>query len=296
MRRTSVAIALFTLSSLIGALPALATYHIMVIDQVFPGIEQAPHAQYVMLRTQAPLQTAVFGQPLPVSDAGGNPLGTFATFCTTPKQSCVLPAVSPACSAGDCPQPFDANNRHILVATPWAQDLFCVTADLVATGVLPFPNGRVCWGECSVQPEPPTCTSGPVDCVAYGAFTGNNAPFGSPAMAPMLGEALTADPNRMNQFLAQNDPLLDNSVGFSVGAPAPENFHGDRGAIDGLAGDADGTGSVDASDIDATLDALFETDSRCDLAIARRGADANLDTRVNAADIVAAIRIVAAAA
>jgi hypothetical protein len=292
MRRASAAIAFFTVSILATALPASATYHIIVIDQIFPGIEEAPHAQYVMVRTQAPLQTAVFGQPLPVFDAAGNPLGTFGTFCTTPKQSCVLPAVSPACSAGGCPQPFDANKRHILVATPWAQDLFCVTADLVATGVLPFPNGRVCWGECSVQPEPPTCTSGPVDCLAYGNFTGNNSPFGSPAMAPMLGEALVADPERMNQFLMPNDPLLDDSLGFSAGTATPENFHGDQGAIDGLAGDPDGNGSVDASDVDAELDVLFETDNRCSLPTTRRGADANFDTRVSAADVIATIRIV----
>ena len=291
MRRTSAAIALFMVSILVAALPAQATFHLMVVDQVLPGLEQAPHAQYVMLRSQAPFQVAVHGQPFSVFDAAGNSLGTFATFCNNPS-SCSLPAVSPACSAGGCPSPVEADNRHILAATPWAQELFCVTADLVATGVLPYPDGRVCFGDCDLRAD---CGSGPVDCVAYGNFTGANAPFGSPAMSPMLGEALVADPARPNQFLMPNDPLLDDSKGFSAGTPTPENFHGDRGAIDGLAGDPQGTGVLDVGDIAAEVSVLFETDRRCSLLAARRGADANLDTRINAADIVATIRIVSAA-
>jgi hypothetical protein len=202
--------------------------------------------------------------------------------------------VSPACSAGDCPQPFDSNGRHILVATPLAEELFCVTADLVATGVLQYPNGRVCFGDCDLRAD---CGSGPVDCVAYGSYTGDNAPFGGPATSPMLGEALAADPARQNQFLLAppNNPLLASSAGFSVGAPTPENFHGDHGAIDGVAGDPEGTGMPDSGDIAAEVAVLFETNRRCSLPAARRGADANFDARLSAADVTATIRIVSAA-
>ena len=291
MKRASIAVALCALSSLVAIPPAHATFHIMVIEQVFTGLEQAPHAQYVMLRMQAPFQTAVFGQPFPVFDAAGDPLETFAAFCAN-ATACSLPAVSPACAANDCPKPANANNHNVLAATPWAQGLFCVTADLLATGVLPYPNGRVCFGDCDLRPD---CGSGPVDCVAYGDFTGDNAPFGNPAMSPMLGEALLADPLRQNQFLKPNDPLLDNSKGFSVGSPAPVNFHGDVGAIDGVAGDSGGNGVVSARDVDAEVEVLFKADRRCDLPALQRGADANFDTRVGAADIIATIRIVASA-
>lgn len=292
MKRASAAVVFVTVSILCAALPARATFHIMVVDQLFPGLESAPHAQYVMLRTLAPFQTAVYGQPLSVFDAAGNALGTFGTFCNAPRQSCILPAVSPACSAGGCPGGLATNGRSILAATRWAQDLFCVTADLLATGVLPYPNGRACFGDCGLRDD---CGSGPVDCVAYGSFTGDNAPFGSPAMSPMLGEALVADPARSNQFLKPTDPLLDNSLGFSVGAPTPENFRGDQGAIDGVAGDPEGTGQVKVDDIGAEVAVLFEADRRCSLPAARRGADANFDTRVSAADITATIRIGAVA-
>jgi hypothetical protein len=288
MRRASIAVAVGTLSSLVVILPAHATFHIMVIEQVFTGLEQAPHAQYVMLGMQAPLQTAVFSQPFPVFDAAGNSLGTFAAFCAN-RTACSLPQASPACAANDCPNPIDAANRNVLAATPWAQGLFCVTADLLATGVLPYPNGRACFGDCDLRPD---CGSGPVDCVAYGDFTGDNAPFGNPAMPPMLGEALVADPLRQNQFLKPNDPLLDNSKGFSVGTPAPVNFHGDMGAIDGVAGDPEGSGVVDAGAVHAEVSVLFTADLRCNLPAAQRGADANFDTRVGAADVTATVQIV----
>ena len=291
IRRASAVIAVCVVNLLGTLLPASATFHIMVVDQVFPGLEQAPQAQYVMLRMQAPFQTAVFSQPFPVFDAAGNSLGTFAAFCAN-RSACSLPAASPACAAGGCPGPFDADGRHVLAATPWAQDLFCVTADLLATGVLPYPDGRACFGDCDLRPD---CGSGPVDCVAYGDFTGNNAPFGSPTMSPMLGEALVADPMRQNQFLKPTDPLLDNSKGFSVGMPTPTNFHGDIGAIDGVAGDSQGNGVADTKDVDVEVAVLFETDRRCSLPAAQRGADANFDTRVNAADVIATVRIVAGA-
>ncbi len=291
IRRASAVVAVCVVSVLGTVLPARATFHIMVVDQVFPGLPQAPHAQYVMLRMQAPFQTAVFSQPFPVFDAAGNPLGTFAAFCAN-RTACSLPTASPACQAGGCPGPFDADGRNVLAATPWAQDLFCVTADLLASGVLPYPDGRACFGDCDLRPD---CGSGPVDCVAYGNFTGNNDPFGSPAMSPVLGEALVADPLRQNQFLKPNDPLLDNSKGFSVGVPRPTNFHGDIGAIDGVAGDSEGNGVADMADVDAEVHVLFKEDRRCNLPTEQRGADANFDTRVSVADVIATIRIITTA-
>jgi len=261
----------------------------MVIEQVFPGFPAAPHAQYVTLRLQALLQTAVYSQPLPTYDAAGNPTGSFGTFCSTPRSRCVLPAVSPACSAGGCPAGIDASGSRILIATLWAQDLFCVTADLLASGSVPHPDGRVCFGDCTLHPD---CPPGPVDCVAYGNFSGDNGIFGQPAMSPSLGEALVGLAERRNQFNPPGGTLLDSAAGFTIGAPTPHNFRGDAGALDGLAGDPGGDGAIDTDDVEAEARVLFETGQRCALAAARRGADANLDTRVSAADVLATIQIV----
>lgn len=265
--------------------PAFATFHIMVVDQVFLGLEAVPQAQYVTLRMQAPVQTQVFGQPLTAFDAAGA-ASSFAAFCSTPRSQCNLPVVSPACKDGGCPNAFDADGKQLLIATPWAQGLFCVTADLLAIGTLSSPSGRVCFGDCSLRTD---CGDGPVDCVAYGDFTGDNGIFGTPAASPPLGSALSARPQRTNQFLGGN--LLDSAAGFETAAPAPANFHGDQGALSGTPGDADGNGRLDGDDPGALVGAEFAGGSRCVLPAAQRGADANLDTRVSAADLVSLVEL-----
>ncbi len=291
MKRSSAALLLAVSGMLASARPARATFHVVGVDQVFFGYPEALDAQYVMLRMEAAVQTNVHGQPLPVEDGAGNPLPPFGMFC--PSQAhCNLPGVSPACAAGGCPTPLTASGARVFVATQRAQDLFCITADLIATGTLPVPNGRVCWTEsCGIF-----CTTnqGPVDCVAYGSFpAADNGIFGDPAVAPVLGQALVGSPQRQTQFNGGN--LLDDAAGFSLGPPTPQNFHGDVGNA-GLPGDPGGTGTIGPGNVDQQVSVTFETDRRCDpeLAPARRGADANLDARVSAADLVATIQIVTA--
>ena len=272
------------------AVPASATFHIMIIEQLFPGFESAPDAQYIMLQLQAPVQIAVYEQPFPVYNATGAAQSPFAAFCSTPRAACSLPRVSPACNTPGCPNALEANGSNILVATRWAQGLFCVTADLLASGDLPYPDGRACFGDCGLRDD---CGTGPVDCVAYGTFSGDNGVFGQPALTPDPGMALVASPDRTNQFITGH--LLDSRLGFSPGAPTPQNFHGDAGRLDGLEGDANGDRHVNETDVRATAAALFGGGQRCDLPAAQRGADANLDTRVSAADLISTIRVVTAA-
>ena len=329
MKRTSLAVGLCTAALSMLTAPAEATFHIMVIDEVFPGFAPAPDAQYVMMRIEIGAQTQVNGQQFKTFDASGVPTDPFGAFCVTRGVACALPKVSPACAQGGCPGLGDTNDRRLFIATQRAADLFCITPDLLATGSLPFPDGRVCFGDTG--PFGPTCSAaGPVDCVAYGDYTGDNGIFGSPAPSPVLGEALVGSPARPAQCLTSNlnksavcsggsnanqgctmpsdctdgtcvacpsggcGQLVNNAMGFSVGTPSPQNFHGDIGGA-GVAGDAEGTGVLDPGDVDAEVSVLFETDRRCDLPPERRGADANLDTRVNAADLVATIKLVTAA-
>lgn len=310
-------------------LTAAATYHIMVIQEVFAGFEQAPGAQYVVLRPQADLQTFVRGQAVTVFDAAGNPLDDFAAFCPM-RTGCDLPLTSLACAQGGCPSPLSGNDTPILVATAWARDLFCVTPDLLATGALPAPAGRVCFAD--VGPFAGSCMStGPVDCVAYGEYAGDNGIFGEPAPPLTLGMALASEPIRPSQChmagldaaglcvggSRANAPctgaegdcpegecglcpdmdcsgLLDNAAGFTPVSPAvPRNFHRDIGALAGVAGDADGDTAVDAADVDEAVVLAFEAGMRCNAEAAMQGADANFDGRVNAADIMTVIQLVA---
>ncbi len=327
MKKAFTAVVALTIGALLATSPANATFHIMVIDQVFFGFPGAEAAQYVMLRPEAGLQVFVHDQVINTFDASGAALTPFGTFCHT----CNLPNGSPACADHGCPPIDKSNDTRILVATAWARDLFCVTPDLLATGSLPFPDGRVCFGDVGRE-FGPSCLAmtGPVDCVAYGSFTGDNGTFGNPAEAPTLGEALGGAAGRQAQCLLQTDTsavcvggtaantscaqsptcpggtctpcpngscrgLLDGAVGFSSAPPAPQNYHGDLGMLDGLAGDAEGNGTVDDTDVDAAVNVLFEggTNRRCGLPAATRGADANLDTRLSAADVTATLQIVA---
>src|SRR5262245_7188907 len=102
MKRTVTLTGLAIAALAAGAFPAWATYHIMVVQQVFPGLETAPAAQYVMMQMQAPVQTLVFGQPVTVEDGSGTALPNFGEFClrgpTGSRNDCSLPKVSPACS------------------------------------------------------------------------------------------------------------------------------------------------------------------------------------------------------
>lgn len=328
MRTRLLASACLTLWLILNPLAATATYHIMVIQEVFAGYEEAPGAQYVILRPQADLQTFVRGQALPVFDAMGEPTGDFAAFCGE-RTRCDLPAVSPACAEGGCPSPLAGNDTPILVATEWARDLFCVEPDLLATGTLPHPDGRVCFGD--VGPFAGGCEStGPVDCVAYGRFEGDNGIFGAPAESLVLGLVLAGDLTRPSQCNAAgldatavclggtraNMPcvgtegdcpggmcrpcpagtcagLVSSAAGFSRAVPpTPRNFHGDIGGLDGSPGNADGDDVLSADDVDAEVVAIFEAGTRCSLEPALRGADANLDTRLSAADMVAVIQLV----
>lgn len=328
MKKAFTAVVALTIGALLMASQANATFHIMVIDEAFFGFPDAPGAQYVMLRPEANGQVFVQNQVVKTFDANGGALPAFGAFC----RACNLPVGSPACKQGGCPIPTAANDTRILVATVWARDLFCVTPDLLATGSLPYPDGRVCFGDDTFF-ESSCFAPGAVDCVAYGSFTGDNEIFGNPTEAPMLGEALAGASNRLAQCALKTDTsavcvggtqantscaqnptcsgggtcamcpsgscrnLLDSAVGFSSAVPMPQNYHGDLGVLDGITGDAEGNGTVDDTDVDAAVNMLFEgrTNRRCGLPAATRGADANLDTRLSAADVTATVRIVATA-
>ena len=251
MRRLTV-VSLLVVTGLMVARPAWAPYHLSVIDQLFFGTENAPDAQYAQLRTLASGQIFVNGQNFPTFNADGSDAANFGTFT----------------------QNFGAHPSAgvtILAGTQEAKDLFCVALDQIVTGRLVSPDGRVCFG----------LFDGPVDCVAYGNYTGDNTPRGQPAAAPQAGLALMRVSN-----------TSDNQADFELHAPTPRNNPGMSGSIDGVPGDPDGTGTVDIANLGHEVAVLFEAGKRCDLSDpTRRGADANVDTRVNAADVTATIQI-----
>ncbi len=172
---------------------ARAAFHLMVIDEVFFGTEQCPDAQYVELRMQAPFQVLVGGQRMETKNADGTSAPDFGRFGSNVSNS----------NAG----------AKIIMGTAQAAALFGMTFDQVVTGRLVQSDGKVCFGFVRVP-------AGPVDCVAYGNFTGDNSGFGSPAVAPVLGMALVRRTETDN-----------NANDFVLGSPIPENNAGDLGTL-----------------------------------------------------------------
>ena len=108
----------------------------------------------------------------------------------------------------DCPTRIRA--WRCSSAPPTQRAYFDIALDEVVSGQLISPDGRVCFGEFG---------GAPVDCVAYGNFTGDNAGHGLPAAQPVLGMALVR--------VAEMD---DNADDFELGSPMPENNDGQVGA------------------------------------------------------------------
>ena len=169
---------------LAGALgPAGAAFHLMVIDEVYPGNPAAPDAQYVVLEMTARGQNLVAGHPIITFFPDGRPGPVFGTFA----------ANVPNSLAGD----------KLLMATQAAVDLFKISADQVTTGRLPFPSGRICFSDQTI------------DCVAYGAYTAPNGEYGQPAAA--LQQCLSL------RRVAFNELADNNATDFQLLPPAPAN-------------------------------------------------------------------------
>ncbi len=182
MRRVAASIALSAALLAASAAPAGAFFHRMVIEEIYGGHPADPAAQYVMLRMTANDQYNVGGQPIRTFFPDGTPGPAFGTFANDVQNGVV--------------------GFKILMATAEAVRIFGVPADQVTTGRLPFPSGRVCWAGVVEA-----------DCVAYGAYTGNNGEYGQPAVALEIGKAL----HRI-QF---NEAADNNATDFVLALPAP---------------------------------------------------------------------------
>lgn len=192
-----------------------AAFHFVVIEEVFFGTEECPDAQYVKLRTFDRSQTFVILQRMPTTLADGTAGPDFGAFTSNP--------IHPESGVA------------MIMGTAAAQSLFGITFDEVVSGRLPFPDGRVCWANFF---------RAPVDCVGFGMFTGDNAPYGDPATAPILGMALR-----------RQSETNDNAADFVLAEPMPENNAGEIGVLGecpgpaACAGDCNGDGTVTVDEI-----------------------------------------------
>jgi hypothetical protein len=133
------------------AAPAAATFHEIMIREIYPGSGGQTDAEYIELQMWSAGQNLVSGHSISVFNAAGMPLSP-ATFANTAANG--------------------ANQSTLVAATPAAESAFGIIADVGLTpGQLDPTGGAVCWES--------------FDCAAWGNFSGSlSSPAGPPA-APL---------------------------------------------------------------------------------------------------------------
>ena len=186
------------------AAQANASFHLMKVVEVFGGTQAAPNAQYVVIQMYSGGQNQVGGHGITVFGPTGTAIQTFS--------------FAGAVAVG-------TNQSKILIATPAAATFFNLTADLtMPNGSIPIAGGKVCFD------------SSPVDCLAWGNYSGDMTGIGTPFNVSgglVLTKAAT---RRLNiaggaTALEAGDDTDNCSTDFLAQAPTPRNNAGSVGTI-----------------------------------------------------------------
>ncbi len=183
---------------------ANANFHLMKVVEVFGGTQAAPNAQYVVIQMFAGGQTQVGGHTISVFGPTGTLIQGFSFTG---------------------PVAVGTTQSKILIATPQAAAFFGLSADLtMPSAVIPIAGGKVCFD------------SSPVDCLAWGNYSGDMTGIGTPfnvSSGLMLTKAAT---RRLNvaggaTTLEAADDTDNCSTDFLAQAPTPRNNAGTAGTI-----------------------------------------------------------------
>lgn len=177
---------------LLAAQPALATFHEMMVREVYPGSTAHPNSAYVELQMWSPRQNLVGGHQISVYDKSGSPVGT-AAFAHD---------VTGA-----------ANQSTLVAATPEAEAEFGFTADAgLMPGLLDPAGGAACWES--------------LDCASWGSFSGSKipSPTGSPASPDGIPDGMalrrTIEPGCAT-LLEPGDDRDNSAADFAAVFPSP---------------------------------------------------------------------------
>lgn len=207
MRTFGSAIAAAIVAGLVlPASPAYALFHLMKVTEVFAGTTDQPAAQFVELQMYANDQRFVATNEVVIFDGSGAETGTF-TFTS-------------ALQNGD-------SQSYVLIATPEAEALFGVRADLEMAPDIIAGGGKACFrGNDGAL----------IDCASWGNYTGDDAGSGSPFNPPIGlvgGQSMTrttsggSDPSRLDE----EDDTDDSAADFGSASPSPTNNAGDTAGV-----------------------------------------------------------------
>jgi cysteine-rich repeat protein len=190
-------IAIVALALLLCVLRADAAFHLIRIVEVFPGTAAAPDAQYIVLQAFAAGQTQLQTHTVTVYDRFG--------------------AVRHTSLFGN-PLANGAEQMRILIATPAAESLFNITADLSMTPMIAAMGGKICFED--------------LDCMTWGNYAGP-APVGTPFASPAglrIGKAVQRNLGG-NGTLEESDDHDDSAQDFLEGLPVPRNNANQNGTL-----------------------------------------------------------------
>jgi hypothetical protein len=183
-----------------GIQPAHATYHLMMIREVFAGSAAQPNAHFVELQMHASGQNFVGGKQVKIFNAGGAEVGTFS--------------FAGSVSNG-------ANQASILVGTAEVQAAFGVAPDLTMAPVVSAVGGKACFFDPG-DPYVPGSGLGNIDCVSWGAFA-PGGDTGNPAAAMPQGMSIERriSGGTSSTTLDPGDDTNNSAADFQSAAPSP---------------------------------------------------------------------------
>ena len=181
---------------MVAAQSAQATFHEVLIRELYPGSAAAPQSGFLELQMYSPEQNLVKNHSITLYDAGGSAIETF-----------VFP--------GDLPG-IGLDQQTMLVGDSGVQEAFGVTPDLVDAGFnVPAAGGAACWDG--------------LDCVAWGDFSGQTAPVSGipvdPAGIPdgkAIERRITG--GTCSNRLEPGDDTNDSDSDFFDADPTPQSY------------------------------------------------------------------------
>ena len=208
--RSSLRLSLPLLATLaLAAGPAIADHHIMRIVQVYGGDESNPDAQYAVLQMCIGGQNVLNGHTVHFFDATGAEIGTAPVF--------------PGNVANG------ASQAKVLIATSTAVLAFDLAADLLVPARILPAGGKFCFE-----------TANPIDCVAWGSYSGSSTGVGTPygvGSGIPAGSAIQRDlaidggATTLECFGTDFDDTDNSATDFVEVTPAPGNNGGLSGSI-----------------------------------------------------------------
>jgi hypothetical protein len=201
---------LLALGWLLFSKPVAASFHLMMVVEIFPGVAGSTNAQYVELQMYAPGQNLTNGTQLRFYNAAGALTATHVFTADVMN---------------------GADQASILIATTQAQTLFGMTADQTMGAAIDPAGGKVCF----LYPGGTLV----IDCAAWGSYVAGDSDVGppfSPGGLP-LGQAMqrriSGGSNPVGLDFGDDSNL--SVVDFVSAAPAPRNNGNVTGTFVGYA-------------------------------------------------------------